>query len=164
MPKKISMMTEEEYDESIRQKIIKNIKVNENGCWIWQKPIQPTGYGKTTYKLKSVDCHRVSWIVFKGKIQKGKIICHFCDIRSCCNPSHLWVGTHKENTRDMMNKKKVFDFKGEKNNQAILKEKDIIEIRKLLSLGIKQCVIANMFNIDPSNISNIKNGKLWKHV
>lgn len=48
--------------------------------------------------------HRVSWIIFRGKIPKGKHVLHKCDTPLCVNPKHLFIGTALDNIRDCFNK------------------------------------------------------------
>ncbi len=55
-------------------------------------------------KMRTV--HRVA-AELAGKIPgPSQIVCHTCDVKHCFNPDHLWVGTHQENTQDMMRKKR----------------------------------------------------------
>ena len=77
---------------------------NPNGCWEWTKAKDYDGYGITTYNGKIVGAHRLSYLSFNGPIAQGLFVCHSCDNPSCCNPSHLWLGTNQENQIDNRDK------------------------------------------------------------
>jgi len=85
------------------------------GCWIWEGIKGRGGYGKTFKDGKTMSAHRLSYEIFKGPIPDGLLICHSCDNPKCVNPSHLWAGTHQENTDDMMRKKRNYSPKRKKN-------------------------------------------------
>lgn len=87
-----------------KARIKSKVVVDENGCWRWQKAIQPNGYGATTHKDKRISAHRLSYIAFKGDIPEGMCVCHVCDVRDCVNPDHLFLGTNSDNMQDMINK------------------------------------------------------------
>lgn len=75
------------------------------GCWVWMRPKTPhQRYGKVMYKGKRYSSHRLSWILTNGPIPDGMCVCHKCDIPRCVNPSHLFLGTMKDNTQDMIKK------------------------------------------------------------
>jgi len=75
-------------------------------CWEWRGGTNNIGYGM----IKDIEhggmrtTHRVSYEVSKGRIPKNQCVLHTCDNRKCCNPDHLFVGSYKDKTMDMMNK------------------------------------------------------------
>lgn len=74
------------------------------GCWEWQGTRDRAGYGQAKAGRKTVRAHRLSWRIHRGVIPDGFIICHKCDNPPCVRPDHLFVGTHQDNSQDMMNK------------------------------------------------------------
>lgn len=65
----------------------------KSGCWIWSLTKDPRGYGKTTYKNKSIRAHRLAYEIFVGLIPPNHDIHHLvengCTSRACVNPAHL---------------------------------------------------------------------------
>lgn len=75
------------------------------GCWLWFKNAGKHGHGLLRHGSGSAFlAHRVSWEIHRGPIPKGLFVCHKCDTPQCINPDHLFTGTPRDNTRDMMNK------------------------------------------------------------
>lgn len=78
-------------------------------CWEWMAQLNNKGYGVIWVSTKD-GCHlahRISYTLFVGNVPAGKFVCHKCDNPSCVNPRHLWLGSAKENTGDMMSKNRV---------------------------------------------------------
>ena len=76
-----------------------------SGCWLWDAALSrgyPLKYGRFRIYGKSEDAHRMSWRFFHGEIPRGCCVCHKCDVPSCVNPDHLFIGTHRDNNRDMV--------------------------------------------------------------
>lgn len=87
------------------EKLIENIeKIPESGCWLFQGNLTNGGYGLVNAESKSQLAHRVSYAHFYGGIPDGLFVLHRCDVRSCCNPHHLFLGTHQDNMDDMIKK------------------------------------------------------------
>jgi hypothetical protein len=83
-------------------------RIPESGCWIWTGSLHYKGYGmiakRRGNKFKPTTAHRESWEMHKGPIPAGLFVLHRCDVRCCVNPNHLFVGTAKDNTHDMIRK------------------------------------------------------------
>lgn len=73
-------------------------------CWEWKYSRIKTGYGNFHFGRTKLKAHRVSYLIFVGKIPDGICVLHRCDNPPCCNPAHLFLGTHLENIRDAVAK------------------------------------------------------------
>ncbi len=79
--------------------------VVESGCWEWQGSVGTDGYGSMNAKsCGEHNSHRLSFRIHKGDIPQNKIVLHKCDNRLCCNPDHLHLGWHSDNTQDALTK------------------------------------------------------------
>jgi len=75
-------------------------------CWDWDGAIfKQTGYGQFgSVKTGVHTAHKYSYQLFNGQVPEGLFVCHSCDNRLCFNPKHLWLGTAKQNSEDMVKK------------------------------------------------------------
>jgi hypothetical protein len=90
------------YNEMKKKKILERITIKENECWEWNLYKNERGYGTTTYRRKPGQrVNRICWVLWKGEIKEGLYVLHKCDNPSCCNPEHLFLGTHEDNMKDM---------------------------------------------------------------
>ncbi len=83
----------------------------EGTCWEWTAYRNKAGYGKFRIggrRGKSFFAHRLSYELYAGSIPIDKgCICHTCDNTSCVNPTHLYPGTHKDNSDQMISRKRA---------------------------------------------------------
>lgn len=133
-------------------------------CWNWTAAKDLGGYGMFQIAGKTCRAHRFAFELCCGPIPNGKFICHSCDNPKCCNPSHMFPGTPKENVADMFNKNRQGIFIGERNSQSKLTEEDVLSIRSLRQQGMRQATIAAKFDMSPMAISRIVLRKTWTHI
>ena len=128
-----------------------------NSCWPWTRHIDSLGYGRAVPRNKghSPLSHRHAWTFSNGKIPKGLHVLHSCDNPKCCNPAHLFLGTHQDNMKDRNKKRRFF---------AVLTEEKVKAIRRQYASGITQSTLAKQFRVSPSNISLICSRVNWSDV
>jgi hypothetical protein len=87
-------------------RVLNKVIVNEvTDCWEFQGGKNNIGYGMIRDGHKMRTTHRVSYEEHSNtKIPIGLVVMHSCDNKKCCNPAHLSVGTHKDNSQDMIQK------------------------------------------------------------
>lgn len=79
-------------------------------CWPWTGAVNQYGYGKfyvpgsSRVNRASITATRIAHYLATGEMDDKRFICHRCDNPTCCNPAHLWLGTHRQNLRDMWQK------------------------------------------------------------
>src|SRR5436305_1293534 len=98
-----------EYSKEFRARFWE--RVDKSGeCWEWTWSIGGPGYGQIVNRkicLQPMTTHRVAWELHNGPIPKGMHVCHHCDNRKCVRPSHLFLGSHKDNMKDRDRKGRV---------------------------------------------------------
>lgn len=75
-----------------------------SGCLLWLRCVGSNGYGNTGVNCGHQYAHRAAWAAAYGPIPAGLCVLHHCDVRSCINPRHLFLGTKSDNGIDMANK------------------------------------------------------------
>lgn len=112
---------------------------------------------------RAVLAHRVAWVMANRKeIPDGILVCHRCDNPKCCNPAHLFLGTPRENMRDMARKgRAIYPPVGSHHPRSKLTEAQAIAIRES---DEAQAVLAARYGVAQSLISGIKSGKKWPYA
>jgi hypothetical protein len=105
----------------------------EKDCWLWIGGKSSRGYGMFWYQNKLQGAHRVSYMLFKGKIPKKLVIDHICKNPLCVNPDHLRAMTIYENAfRDIPKQTHC------KNGHLLNKENVYLENRG--SYKVRKCM------------------------
>jgi hypothetical protein len=131
----------------------------ETNCWEWKLSKVKGGYGKASLRGATLVAHRAVWEARIGPVPEGMILCHSCDNPSCVNPSHLFLGTHQDNSADMVYKNR--QAKGEK---IFLTKLDVETVCKVRSEKGTYADIARRLGLKSGNVRLIKRGETWKHV
>ena len=137
----------------------------DHQCWPWtgSKAVRG-GYGQLNDRKKLLKAHRLAWELHFGPIPEELLVRHMCHNPECCNPTHLLLGTDKDNSQDAVRaKRNVLPplRKGEECYQTPFTKEDIIKIRSSPLTGVE---LAKLHNVSRSAISQIRKRKVWRHV
>lgn len=170
-----------------------NFKVNEDtGCWEWTGNCDPRrGYGRLSINNRTYYAHRVAYFISYGEDPEQLLVRHKCNNPPCCNPEHLELGTHEDNSRDMIlagrsqkgdrhwmkrHPEKFEEWRlaakgklnlpknGESHPCTVLTADLVKEIKIRAGKGEGNRELAKAYGVTHSNISAIVLGKSWKHV
>lgn len=152
-------------------------KVNclgDSDCWEWQGTILASGYGQFKLFRKKYRAHRLAYILNFECDLGSLLVLHHCDNRKCCNPNHLFLGTHKDNSEDRERKgrgvvgrhfpyKRV--YRGDESKLTIYSSNTILEIRhRYQTEDISQSELARQFGMTSQNVGKIVRRDTWKHI
>lgn len=147
-------------------------KGNPNECWLWTGATDSAGYGQIQRGARGegrIRAHRLSYELHHGQISEDAEVCHSCDNPACVNPSHLWLGTHRDNMQDCKSKGRNFTNgeerpRGDRNPATRLTEDQVRHIRELCNQCVPRHVIAAQFGVSKSTITAIFLRVNWKHI
>lgn len=135
-----------------------------NECWPWRGNTSPAGYGQMSVNLRTCLVHRLAYESATGTDPGALFVCHACDNKLCCNPTHLFLGTNRDNQRDASRKGRLAH--GSRHHAAKLTETEVREIRRRRAAGESQYALARAFGIGRPQVAAITNRaeKNWSHV
>jgi hypothetical protein len=139
-------------------------KVDKAGeCWEWTAARNPLGYGLIGISAarRCGLAHRVSWELNFGPIPAGLLVCHRCDNPSCVRPAHLFLGTHRDNHMDKINKGRHWHPRGALNPHAKVNEEDG---RVMRGSADTHAALARRYDLTPAAVRAIRIGRNWPHV
>lgn len=101
-------VSDQDLSEQFRLRFWANVdrSAGDDGCWPWLRSRNSAGYGHVKLPGRIMrGAHRVAYVLGSGHpIPQGMFVCHHCDNPVCCNPSHLFIGTHQDNVDDKVAK------------------------------------------------------------
>lgn len=132
--------------------------------WMWIGCIRGK-YGQIWYKGKFISVHRLVYELFVGPISEGMFVCHKNDIPLDVTPSNLFLGTPRDNMRDMIEKGRKVIVRGDKSGASKLKSDEVREIRILYQTEkYSYRTLGRMFGVTKATIQKIITNQTWRHV
>jgi uncharacterized protein YceK len=127
----------------------------ENGCIeCVSRSLSHNGYPKVYFGGHQHAASRVAWIMKNGPIPAGVQVCHRCDNPPCVNLDHLFLGTQRENSLDMVSKGRC--------KAAKLTLRDVLDIRTINDSGhYSHRQIGKMFGIWHTQVGRIVRREQW---
>jgi hypothetical protein len=173
--------------EELKQKMLRTIASSEdpNGCHEWSGCLHRTGYGVIQFKGVQYRAHRLAYELFRGLIPAGLLVCHKCDNPKCCRIDHLFLGTTRENSLDMVAKgrspkhigrvypcgdshwtrsKPERILRGGGHPRSKLTDHQVLEIRELRGKGLKLTDLSARYGVSTTHIKYIVYRKSWTHI
>ena len=132
------------------------------GCRVWEGTTTKAGYGVLAGKY----VHRMVYERERGTIQNGLHVLHVCDVPSCVNPAHMFLGTQQDNNNDKLSKgrAKGGSMKGVSHPSVKLSDDDVRSIREEYKQGLTQVALAKKYGIGQAQVSSIVRREYWKHI
>lgn len=103
-------------------------------------------------------------MAFRGPIPPSLVICHKCDVPSCVNPEHLFLGTVADNANDMIQKGRGHGMRGDTHPGAKLSSRDIPLVLQRLAAGEGCKEIGASYGLTDCTVNAIRRGISWKSV
>jgi len=128
-------------------------------CWLWTACKNKAGYGYFCIEqnpIRIVKSNRIMLFLIDPDfdIDSEEQACYRCDNPACCNPNHIWPGTHQDNNSDKVNKGR--QLTGINVGNAKLTDDQIWAIFDDIDT---QQAIADKYGVCIATISKIKNGE-----
>ena len=145
------------------QRFLSRTKAMPSGCIEWNGAKNRAGYGdfnrKIDGKWKTCKAHRYAWEMTHGEAPEDRHVLHKCDNPACVNPEHLFLGTHQDNMRDRLEKRR-FPV-GESHRNSVLTTEQVREIR---SSAMNAGRIAKVFCVSKVTVNKIRRGAAWRDI
>ena len=131
-------------------------------CWDWSAARDKDGYG--LFKLRGVTrrAHRIAYLAYVGSFDPKLHVQHRCDNPACCRPSHLFLGSQRDNVKDMMGKGRHVAPYGEVhwNRKITSQQRALILARRKEGALLRE--IAVEVNLSVSQVSKLARVDSWK--
>ena len=134
-------------------------------CWPWTLSCYTAGYGQVWWEGRHRGAHVVAFAITTGSLPANHVL-HRCDNPPCCNPAHLFEGTHDDNMADMVQKGRQHNelkvSRGSANGRAVLDEDRVRELRELAAQGAGHANLARQFGISDTHVRRVVRKVAWR--
>ena len=135
---------------------------NARGCIEWTALRTTQGYGLTSHNGRNIRAHRAAWIIARGEIPAGLVVCHSCDNPPCVNVEHLFLGTVQDNNADKIQKGR--HARGVTHPQAKIHDDTVVGIRAMYDEGFSIAAIAEEVGLSQAHVRKTIRGVNWSHL
>lgn len=132
---------------------------NRTDCWGWTGALSSFGHGSLKWAGQPDSPHRIAYLLAHGEPPAGAVIRHTCDNPACCNPFHLRTGTHADNVRDRVLRRR--GAVGERSGRAKLTE---FQVRQIAADWGSAERIARQYGVSKATVDGIRARRTWKHL
>ncbi len=153
---------------TIADRLMRKANETASGCHEWLGYTR-NGYGRMTTgsrtdgTRKTESVHRVAYREWVGPIGDALVL-HNCDNRKCINPKHLYLGDHRQNVQDAIDRHRFSPQMNVDNSNAKITELTARRIKWLRSRDVKCNSIAEGLDVSLSIVKEISCGRTWSHI
>jgi len=146
-------------------------KRGEDECWNWLGYKNEQGYGRTWIDGIGYYAHRVIYNLAKPNeitlnapksTKDSEFVLHTCDNPSCCNPKHLWLGTHADNMQDKKAKNRGIMYPRDTAPRCKLTMEQAREARQLRKDGHTIVELCEKFKLSRASMKTLLRGDSYK--
>lgn len=130
------------------ERVRERSKPTQSGCIEFTGALDSRGYGRV-WDLEGrymAAAHRVTFMAVHGPIAPTQLVCHRCDNPACVNVDHLFIGSHADNSADMV-------AKGRSTWKVT--DEQVKEIREAAANGERQRDIARRLGIAQATVGRV---------
>jgi hypothetical protein len=145
-------------------------------CWLYQGARWDNRYGvihvpgtsKQNGGNRTIGAHVYAYTLRYGPIPQGQRVLHHCNVKSCVNWDHLYLGTQKKNIEDARDAGLLRPPRGRtinagtSNAQAKLTPAQVAEMRELSIARTPRAELAGRYAVSRSQVQRILTGKRWR--
>jgi len=137
-------------------KVQRTSEVVTDACIQTPTGLDSYGYGQCRDRYVMRKAHHIAFEHSGKVVPTGMLLRHTCDNRACINPTHLLIGTHDDNMKDMVKRGRSST---ENQPLAVLTWASVGEIR-----ASKESpeVLAAHYGVRKQQIKRILKGEAWR--
>lgn len=157
------MAATKRYGLSVKDRFWSHVdRKSPDECWLWLAASnRVTGYGVFTWETrKTITAHKAAYKLTHECDVRGRHILHHCDVKLCCNPAHLYMGTSADNARDRVERGLARGGRniGEANPRAKL---TLAQVGAIKANQVTHREAKQKFGLSGTQYYRIRNGESW---
>lgn len=148
------------YEVRLRRFMERVAVAGPDDCWLWRGK-KSNGYGAVMVDGHMLGAHKFMFEHVFGEVPANREVCHQCDVKLCCNPRHLYAGTHAQNMADASERGLMRGLRGEQHPNARLTAAQVISIRDAYDAGVPRARLAESAGVSEATIGSITRNDAW---